>query len=416
MMKKNLITFVGNGSYGNRGCEAIIRGSVNILGSVFPDYSYYNAYFPDIVPDKKDGIWDKKITYIPLDKGTLRRQLFSPRWWNYKLQEKIAPENAKNFRYRAARHAIIKSSAVAMVGGDNYSLDYGYPSIFFQLNEFAYSLGKPVVLWGASVGPFSKDPSYEKYAANELRKVTRIYARESITVDYLRSIGIESNVIRVSDPAFFMEPEERVFPTEIENKLVEGAIGINLSPLMGRFLDHSNQADWIDQAKEIIVKITSEIHLPVVLIPHVTFNSPDNKNDDYVFMRRIYDSLSGDLKQNIVLMDRYYNAAETKFLISKLKAFIGARTHSTIASLSSAVPTLVLGYSIKGKGIIRDLFDNDQWVLEHHQINSSDILGKLIKLLDSQESIRLQLASRLPKIREQSLKAAFDLKDFLSSR
>ena len=414
-MKKTFITFAGNGSYGNRGCEAIIRGSVNILETVFPDCSFYNAYFPDIVPDKKDGTWDNKVTYLPFDKGSLKRQLFSPRWWDFKLQQKFSPGKSKYFRYRAARHAIKTSSVVAMVGGDNYSLDYGYPSVFFQLNEFAYSLGKPVVLWGASVGPFSKDPSYEKYAANELRKVTRIYARESITVDYLRSIGIESNVVRVSDPAFFMEPEQTVFPPELESLLEEGAIGINLSKLIGQFLDKSNPESWIDQAKEIILKINGKLGLPIILIPHVTYKSPDQKSDDFVFMESIYRELPTESKSKVILMDRNYNAAQTKFLISKLKAFIGARTHSTIASLSSAVPTLVLGYSIKGKGIIKDLFDDDQWVLEHHQINSSDILGKLINLLDSQESIRLHLASRLPKIREQSLKAALDMKDYLSS-
>ena len=40
--------------------------------------------------------------------------------------------------------------------------------------------------------------------------------------------------------------------------------------------------------------------------------------------------------------------------------FIGARTHATIAAYSSCVPTLVVGYSIKARGIAKDLFGTDE--------------------------------------------------------
>ena len=40
--------------------------------------------------------------------------------------------------------------------------------------------------------------------------------------------------------------------------------------------------------------------------------------------------------------------------------FIGARTHSTIAAYSSGVPTLVVGYSVKAKGIAKDLFGTEE--------------------------------------------------------
>ena len=39
--------------------------------------------------------------------------------------------------------------------------------------------------------------------------------------------------------------------------------------------------------------------------------------------------------------------------------FIGARTHATIAAYSPR-PTLVVGYSIKARGIAKDLFGTDE--------------------------------------------------------
>ena len=54
------------------------------------------------------------------------------------------------------------------------------------------------------------------------------------------------------------------------------------------------------------------------------------------------------------------SAPELKGYISRCEMFIGARTHATIAAYSSCVPTLVVGYSIKARGIAKDLFGTDE--------------------------------------------------------
>ena len=51
-----------------------------------------------------------------------------------------------------------------------------------------------------------------------------------------------------------------------------------------------------------------------------------------------------------------HSCEELKGYIARCRFFIGARTHATIAAYSSQVPTLVVGYSVKAKGIARDLF------------------------------------------------------------
>ena len=45
------------------------------------------------------------------------------------------------------------------------------------------------------------------------------------------------------------------------------------------------------------------------------------------------------------------NCMVIKGYISRCELFIGARTHATIAAYSTGVPTLVLGYSVKARGI-----------------------------------------------------------------
>ena len=52
--------------------------------------------------------------------------------------------------------------------------------------------------------------------------------------------------------------------------------------------------------------------------------------------------------------------AETlKGYISRCRFLVAARTHASIAGYSTGVPTLVVGYSVKAKGIACDLFGDD---------------------------------------------------------
>ena len=54
---------------------------------------------------------------------------------------------------------------------------------------------------------------------------------------------------------------------------------------------------------------------------------------------------------------------------------MGARTHATIAAYSTYVPTLVVGYSVKSRGIARDLFGTDEgYVLPVQGLRSKDDL------------------------------------------
>ena len=58
-------------------------------------------------------------------------------------------------------------------------------------------------------------------------------------------------------------------------------------------------------------------------------------------------------------------APQYKGYIARMRFFIGARTHATIAAYSNCVPTLVLGYSVKSKGIAKDLFGEEKLVIRH---------------------------------------------------
>lgn len=99
-----------------------------------------------------------------------------------------------------------------------------------------------------------------------------------------------------------------------------------------------------------------------------------------------------------MVMIEDHNCMELKGIISRCRFFIGARTHATIAAYSTGVPTLVVGYSVKARGIARDLFGTEEgYVLPVQQLKESDELTRaFIKLYEKRESIQTHLKTILP--------------------
>ena len=69
---------------------------------------------------------------------------------------------------------------------------------------------------------------------------------------------------------------------------------------------------------------------------------------------------------------------------------IAARTHASIASYSTNVPTLVIGYSVKANGIAKDIFGTtDNYVISVQTLqNEMDLIKAFEWLRNNEDSIR----------------------------
>ena len=411
--ERPLFILAGNGPYTNRGCEAIVRGTTKILREHFKDPRFLCVtHIQSEEQFRRQCLEevDPAITHLRshrMNKKQALRNLWKPETWLYAYRSRFDPAALKYQVYREMLPHLEDAAAVLSVGGDNYSLDYGVPKLFTGLDDIVLEKKKPLAIWGASVGPFDTMPDYERYMSCHLREVPGIFARESVTIDYLKSIGVTENVYPVADPAFLMDP---VKPEGIEDVLPidEEAIGLNLSPLMAKYVTGGDLKAWASKAASIIEGVAKTTEMPVYLIPHVT----NPTSNDHEFMQRAL-SLITDRNGNITLVSPEYNAAETKWIISQMALFAGARTHSTIAALSSGVPTLSFAYSIKAQGINRDIFGHTNYCMEPTDLDAEGVADQVTSMLDKSAAIRNDLAGRLPGVQRAALSAGTGLKHLI---
>ncbi len=101
-----------------------------------------------------------------------------------------------------------------------------------------------------------------------------------------------------------------------------------------------------------------------------------------------------DLGDAVKMMPNSFNAAQTKYVISYLRFFIGARMHAIIAALSTGVPTVSIAYSVKACGINRDMLGNQEMVLQTSDLSSATLQGCLEWLVQGEDALRSLLERR----------------------
>jgi len=107
----------------------------------------------------------------------------------------------------------------------------------------------------------------------------------------------------------------------------------------------------------------------------------------------------------ISLLENQYDSAQIKYIIGNCKYFIGARTHSTIAALSSSIPTLSLAYSIKARGINKDLFGHEEYVLDISNTTSKTLMAGFLKIVNEEIEIKKILENKIYLIKRELKKA-----------
>lgn len=282
------------------------------------------------------------------------------------------------------------------VGGDIYCYD-DYPK-YIQLHQMICQRGCKTILLGCSMNEkLFNDPKF----VEDMKSYDYISARESLTYELLKKAGLKS--IGLSPDSAFTLPKEEV---QLPSNFVENnTVGINVSPLVMEREQEDNVL--LDNYRNLIAYILNKTDYAVALIPHVIWEG----NDDRSILNKLYDEFK---KSERIAVIQDCNCMQLKGYIAKCRFFVGARTHATIAAYSTEVPTLVVGYSIKSRGIAKDIFGSEEnYVIPIEQINEENKLTQaFIWLQENENHIKEHLKKRMPQYIKDAENVKKKIKEF----
>ena len=259
-------------------------------------------------------------------------------------------------------------------GGDGFSDIYGDRGFLARMNQtfILWKAKVPLIMLPQTIGPFEKDENYN-LAVKIMRYAKEIYVRDGKFVDELKKLGLKYTLTK--DISCFMKPE----PWEIEIK--DNPVGINVSGLAycNTFYGLEGQFDCYPELINRTIEKFRNKGCTVYLVPHsYTYNNPDD-NDDMVACRQAYQRLSD--KSNVVLVDKDMTAPQVKYVISKMKFFIGARMHANFAAIYTGVPVFATAYSYKFKGAFdANGLDGEKQTAMLNNLKEDEIDGYISKI------------------------------------
>ncbi len=359
---------------GNRGCEAIARGTIEILGL---KQSEYIGLCNNVHLDSELGLASictlkraKNIGLFQKGVNKFRRVLCG---------DAVANQARYSMLYDKFLDQIKTSDACFITGGD--MLCYGNNQLNYIVNRI-FEQKKSVVLWGCSFGKENLTPEKNEV----LTKFTAITARESLTFDYLVNGLKLKNVSLLPDPAFVLQPQA----IELPNYFDGNVLGINISNFVSK--DSMTENGFFRHFTDFIDYVLNNTKLTVVLIPHVFWRGQDDRE----VCNMVKENFSKDNRVKI-FDTKHLNYCQIRYAISKCVCFIGARTHSMISAYSTCTPALALGYSIKSKGIAKDLGLDEKLVVDYRSVKKADDLIERFKfLIENKKLIKNQLEATMP--------------------
>ena len=396
--------FAGQDNFGNRGCEALIRSNVKLIGEQIPGAKF-------LVPTRemaRDPAQWARATEHGVDFIAAEPIPSAIRWWSRGRRFIWKGLDSRPPPYRITDHtreAIGRSDALIMTGGDILTLDYGLESLYYwaRVCENAMDAGKQTILLAGSVGPFSGIPAVEIRMRKLLSRFNLITVRETSSFEYLSKLEI-NGVVLVADPAFCLDLEPAP-ETELEIFKMGPVLGFNVSPIIRKFRRDAASKNALDkEVAAFLVDVIRTTPYNVLLIPHVDPLNGAEENSDTAYMSKLLRALPAEGR--IRMLRRGLNSGQIKDVIRRCASFMGARTHASIAALSKQVPTTSIAYSVKAKGINQDLFGHTRYVLETPKVTAATLREHFDLLQAEGGQIRDLLHARLPAWRERARKSA----------
>lgn len=382
---KKVLLYQHTGSY-NHGCEALVRAVSESVINAFPDGQ---VYLSSLKPKEDISCNLSSVCKVIKNKHWCRR--LSVGWFLNRFCKK-----ALNIKLIQKQFGVFKDNVklakdmdcCIAIGGDNYCYNKGKSD--WATNLLMKEKCSKMMLWGCSVEP----DELPGELAEHLSLFDEITVRESITYEAFLKCGFEGKVHLVADPAFLLEKEKVDFP---EGWREGQMVGINLSPMILNYTEKREKV--VESIHALVDYILDRTEMNIVLVPHVRISN----GDDMDTLRPIFEKYK-DTGRVLLLDDYGLNCRQLKGYISACRFFIGARTHSIVAAYSTCVPALALGYSVKAKGIARDIFGSEENLVLPVQTfdNPEATVRGFEYLMKHEDEIRNKLVSIMPSYKEKA--------------
>mgnify|MGYP000856172517 CR=1 FL=1 len=242
--------------------------------------------------------------------------------------------------------ALLRSS-IFILGGGTHFFDYGSTfrrimrlTQIFLLTLVSRAAGKDIYFMGVGVEPPAH--AWSRFLIkNTCRMATRIFVRDSISMEVLEEMGAGDRAELSQDLAFFLDHERPVKR--------RGLLGVSVMPYHEIYLGDESGDEII--VREFTGAIREWLELnPENSVKLFVFNG-EPPNDDERISRRIM----GIIDDERVQIEPYHeDPLETLRRVGSCEAFVAMKFHAALFAYLNDLPTVIVEYALKNRALAID--------------------------------------------------------------
>jgi len=412
---KDVIIAITAASYsGNKGAAAMLQSSIRQLYDFYGSKLNINLMSTYPREDKELVPYDF-IKVVSCKPGELVFIIF-PLALIYRALRFVTP-----IRYIIERNKVIQaytnSDLVLDEAGVSFVDSRGIVMNLYAFVSIAVPMlvGTPVVKYAQALGSF-KSIINRTLARFILPRCRLICARGHITLENLKSIGVEENVMLCADGAFTMEDsafwnQETDKITQSDNFFNGNVVGVSLSSVV----EGKCQSLNIDYKKTMLgfINYLNQYGYHVLIIANAArLNSRKTRNNDLMVCQSVYESVHNPA------MVRWYHkemyAEEIRAYIGKCRFLVASRFHAMIGALEQKVPVLLIGWSHKYQEVL-DMFELGGYAINFSALNLDNLITEFEIFCEHENDIRRKISLNLDSVKTSSRLNIIAVRDILEN-
>lgn len=300
-------------------------------------------------------------------------------------------------------------------GGDSFADIYGlrrFDAVTLP-KRIVLRRGRPLILLPQTYGPYRSERARSS-ARRVVMCAQSAWARDPDSFDRLRELlgdGYDPSRHRCgADIAFTLPAREP--PADVV-ELLDGLsgrgplVGVNISGLLASTGERASRfgirADYARAMERLVHQLITQTDANVLLVPHVI---SDRAESDLEACTSLASRLGAPGR--LAVLPESLDAMQSKWVISRMDWFTGARMHATIAALSTGVPVTGVAYSDKMRGVFRTAGVPSE-VVDGRSLDTDGLVEALLDAFRRRDATRALLSTTITTTRDTAARALDDI-------
>lgn len=250
----------------------------------------------------------------------------------------------------------------------------------------ARSLGKPVILFPNSVGPF-RTWIGRFLAKLPLNSCDYLLIRDPISYNIVDKLGVKSSKLLTYDTALlFEEPKPAI---TIIDSFSKPTIGVSAG-IYSSSLSKDDVQNYIEAHAKALDDAIQKYGFFVLFIPHYISGF---SNDDLDVSKRIMEKMKNKHQAKIIKTE---SVTEFKLLLNQMSLVLSSKMHPAILAASAYVPVVCIVYDHKQTGFFQRL-DMAQCTLDIGDVSYERLTSKITSTWEQKEALEKSLMHQIPR-------------------